>query len=64
MLTSAKADADDRQGQPTASPPEAMPGARSAGDPTPVSGGGLGPTGLCQDTSWVLPALLKAYGWR
>lgn len=43
MLTNA-------DGQPSAVGQQAIPGGRSAGDPTPVGSGGMGPTALCQNT--------------
>jgi hypothetical protein len=48
MLTNQPARADTPASPPD--PAQAEPGARSTGDPTPVSDGLMGPAGLCQDT--------------
>lgn len=52
MLTNAQPDADSQReaGQPTPTPPEADPGARSTGDPSRSGVGYMGPSGLRQDT--------------
>lgn len=50
MLTSREADAG-RPEQPTTA--EANPGGRSAGDPSRGGSGGMGPSGMGQDTRFV-----------
>ena len=55
MLHKMERKTSEGEANPTPAPLEADPGARSAGDPTPVSGCGMGPVGV---SSFTLTRLL------
>ena len=56
MLTNPEAGAgrDEQAGERQSTPGQADPGARSAGDPSRVGSGGMGPTGVDEITRRVL----------